>query len=136
MTWLLKNLALPIVGQIATGACVLLLVALVTARCTIADLEGQVETAQKALQTEQNNHAATRLRCEENRTMLEAAIKEQNDKFASLQAQGAADTARANAALARARNEAVRLNGEAVALLNRPTPADHVCEAALSLVRE
>jgi hypothetical protein len=120
-------------GPIATGAAVLLVLALGWARFQLAD-------ARANLADEVADHAATTRgldRCIDSRTALEVAIKDQNDKIAALAQESAAATAAANAALVRERAKVDAASEAATALLNRVVPQGvGACEAAMGLLRE
>lgn len=131
MSAIIGFLTSKLAGPIASAAAVVLLVLLVSARCTVANLEDD-------LRDERAAHAMTTANlsiCHGNVTSLEGVLETQNAAVAALEAERDDAKARAEDAARRAAVANARANrsaGEVLAL----RPVGEVCAAALDLIRE
>lgn len=130
MTAILSLLTSRLAGPIAAGAAALLLVLLISSRCTVADLADD-------LRDERAAHIVTKTdlgTCRGNTARLQTSLEAQSAAVAALEAAGRDATARAEKAVADARVASTQARRSANALLALQPVGDE-CQAALILLR-
>lgn len=130
MSLILGALTSRITGPIAIAAAAILLVLLVSARCTVSGLEDD-------LRDERVAHARTTAdlaQCRENTATLEGSLRTQNAAVAAMEAEAMEAAARATEAARLAAIANARANTNAAQVLAL-RPVGEVCNAALNLIR-
>lgn len=137
MTAILGLLTSRLTGPLASAAAVVLLTLLVSARCTLAEVRGDLATEKTAhvatnelLTTCRTNLATS----EENGRRFEADIVAQNRRVAELAADAEDAAKRADALRVTAANEVAKFDSARTALLNKQLSTDE-CTAMRELVR-
>jgi len=120
-----------LLGPVASGTAAILLVLLVTSRCTIASLESDLRE-ERAAREKVISDLAT---CRGSVATLRGSLDAQSEAVAAAKAAGDLATKKAEEAAREALEASASAEARATALLNRATPQGDVCGAALDLLR-
>lgn len=132
MGLLTSRLAGPIGAGLSLILAITLAATILTKNATIAEVRGQLTTAQLDLK----NARADLSQCQSNRITLEEATRRQNAAVATVKAEGDRRVSELATELERAAKATAAAEARAKAILNRPTPSGDQCKAADALILE